>query len=252
MSIEFLPLNWQLPSNIKAVVTTRKGGVSEGNYASLNIASHVDDNPENVLKNRELLRQHLPSEPLWLKQNHTTNILNLVSEAKALSTINHIEYDGAVSTNSNQVLAVMTADCVPILITDVSGSFVAAIHAGWKGIAEDIISATMANLPQVVPSTVLVYIAPSICYNHFEVDWNVYQQMIELKSANYRFFRFNINSGKFNCDLISILQSQLIRHGVLASNITLSNYCTYCEERLFYSYRRDKETGRIVSCIWRN
>jgi len=252
MSIEFLALNWQLPANIKALVTTRIGGYSNASYASLNLATHVGDNAAHVQQNRQLLAQYLPQEPIWLQQNHTTNVLDLMRAPQNMNNAQHYEYDAAITDTKQQVLTVMTADCVPILITDKTGSFVAAVHAGWKGIAANIVAAIFVTLPaNVAPKDLLIYLAPSICQRHFEIDYEVYQQLLQLGKEYHQFFYLQVKNGKFYGDLPGILTQQFIAMGALPANVTNCGLCTYCDSARFYSYRRDNSTGRIASCIWR-
>ncbi|MFN8769953.1 MAG: peptidoglycan editing factor PgeF [Neisseriaceae bacterium] len=239
--------NWNKPTKVKVLITTRNGGVSMGAYRSFNLAAHVDDDPTLVLQNRKILSQYLPSEPIWLKQTHSTNILNLIDNIDNIKINLENEYDGIITNNKSQVAVVMTADCIPLLLTDKHGTFVGAIHAGWRGLANGIVDNVLTQI-NVIKKDILAYIGPTICKHHFEVGHDVYQ-LFNL-SFNYDKYFVSHNNGKFLCDLPSIIKEQLINNGILEENITNSNLCTYCKSDLFFSHRRDKVTGRIASLIW--
>ncbi|MCE2706362.1 MAG: peptidoglycan editing factor PgeF [Proteobacteria bacterium] len=254
---------WNAPSNVKSVITTRYGGYSTGKYASFNLATHVDDDLQTVEQNRQLLQNILPSTPLWLNQTHSTNILDIRSQDiecqdktyyrdtqyqnKQLNTKH--DYDAIIINNKNQVGVVMTADCAPILLTNKQGSFVAAIHAGWRGVLNNITSKTIWKL-NTNTSDIIAYIGPSICQEHFEVGNDCYEQFIQLdkNTASY-FIRHN---DRFLCDLVGIIRLQLLQCGLNSNNIYQHADCTFCDFDKFYSYRRDGITGRIASLIWLN
>ena len=234
-----LNANWGAPKNVKTLITTR---LSPGN-TDFNLALHVGDNYKNVIHNRQTLSTSLPNEPRWLSQTHTNLVLDLDTDAA-----NGKSYDASITTTKGTVCAVMTADCIPILITNTTGSFVGALHAGWRGVQNNIISNTI-NQSKIPAKNIIAYIGPAICTKHFEVDADVFEVFSKLDSDNQAFFTSK-NNGKFECDLISIAKLQLIKLGVLEYNISLSNLCTYCKNDLFYSYRKEKNTGRFASIIW--
>lgn len=247
----FINANWDAPPNIKTLITTRKGGVSQLPYNTLNLGLHVGDNQMDVLQNRQILTKFLPKEPFWLNQTHSDKVVCLDDiEPPLLATI---DYDASFTTEKNKVCAIMSADCIPILLTNKNASFVAAIHAGWRGVENGIISKTIQQIKYKLkttessPENILAYIAPSICKNHFEVGHDVYKQFITKNTANEIFFT-KTNNDKFHCDLAAIAKLQLLDLGIC--NIFLSSMCTYCNDDLFFSYRRDGITGRIASLIW--
>lgn len=240
---KLLIANWKAPKHIKTLITTRHGGVSIGSFKSLNLALHVTDNPEHVIKNRQILREMLPSEPIWLNQTHSDNILNIDKPSYNL----HDPYDASITKTSGIACVVMTADCIPILLTDTKGSFVAAVHAGWRGVANGIIGKTVKQVAQ--NNEILAYLGPSISQNSFEVDKDVFDIFTNLKAENRQFLQRS-GSGKYLADLVSIAKLQLIDAGVMIHNIWISEYCTVKEQELFFSYRRDNVTGRFASLIW--
>lgn len=238
---------WIAPSKVQSLITTRGGGVSLAPYATFNVATHVDDNLNLVMQNRNLLQQFLPSEPYWLNQTHSDKIICLDNIDPSTKTP-PLDYDASFTQQKNKICAVMSADCIPILLTDKNASFVAAIHAGWRGIENNIIRNSI--LAVTTPSAhMLAYLGPAICKEHFEVGSDVFERFIRQDEDNKILFSRR-DDGKFNCDLSAIAKMQLLKLGLTQQNIYLSNRCTFCEDRLFYSHRRDGLTGRIVSLIW--
>ena len=235
----YLKANWNAPKNVKTLITTR---VNPDNN-DFNLALHVGDNYKNVIHNRKLLSISLPNEPKWLSQTHTNLVLDL-DKAEA----NGKSYDAAITTKKGTVCVVMTADCIPVLITNTTGSFVGAIHAGWRGVQNNIISNTI-NQSMTSVKDIIAYIGPAICAEHFEVGSDVFNIFSTLDSDNKTFFTPK-NNDKFECDLVGIAKLQLIKLGVLENNIYLSKSCTYCKSDLFYSYRKEQNTGRFASLIW--
>ncbi len=245
-NLKFLTANWSAPKHIKTLITTRIGGKSFTPFDELNLATHVGDNLDHVMANRKLLLEYTPSRPYWLNQNHSKNVLNLDS-IKTNDQIDQ-EYDASFTSKPNQVCSIMTADCIPIFLTDLTGTFVAAIHAGWRGVLDGIISSTLGQI-KIDKSNIIVYIGPSICPKHFEVEKDLLEKFRRLSKTNQDYFNQR-NSTKYECDLVGIAKLQLNNAGILDKNITLSNLCTYCNEELFFSFRRDGITGRIAHLIW--
>ncbi|MBP9743640.1 MAG: peptidoglycan editing factor PgeF [Burkholderiales bacterium] len=242
----FITANWNAPKHVKTLITTRIGGVSTGNYNSFNLAMDIGDNSQLVLQNRQILNSHLPHHPYWLKQIHSNQVIHLEQPGITAEIIP--EADASITLLPQNVCVVMTGDCLPILLTDIMGSFVAAVHAGWKGLYKEIIVKTL-KLSQTNPQNILAYIGPSICQKHYEVNEELFKLFTNLDKENAHFF-IDKPHKKFDCNLTGIAKLQLIQHGVLEPNIFMSNECTYCNEELFYSYRRNNITGRFASCIW--
>jgi len=237
----WLRADWPAPEHIRAGVSIRLGGHSDKPYNDLNLALHVGDKSTNVNKNRETLIKHLnlQSDPTWLNQTHSTEIISLDTP------IDNLNADGSYTTKQNKVCVVMTADCIPILFCNKDGTKVAAIHAGWKGICGGIIEKAMKIFPD--PETVLVWIGPCISSEHYEVGKDVYENCLNHSNLlNNAFNRINVDH--WHCDLSKIVKILLKNSGVGA--IYECNLCTYKMDELFFSYRRDGNTGRTASMIW--
>lgn len=228
--------NWNVPKQVKAFSTTRVGGVSSTPFDSLNLALHVNDKPDDVLCNRAMLP--VPETPFWLNQVHGQCVIEHPSECNFVP-----DADGSYSTASNRVCAIMTADCLPILISDDDGTFVAAVHAGWRGLAQNILTQAV-NKFDGQPERLNIWIGPGIGADVFEVGEDVKAAFPECKSA----FSIAHQSGKYFADLAAIAEYQLRKVGV--QKVTVSEFCTYSQSNLFFSYRRDGTTGRMGTFIW--
>ncbi len=243
--VHLLRPNWPAPATIHAFCTTRTGGYSNPPFDSFNLANHVGDDPGNVLKNRELLMQtaRLPSEPKWLKQVHGNDVVaaeNVLSDTTPA--------DAVYTTETETVCAVMTADCLPILLCDDAGSVIAAIHAGWRSLAAGIIENTVAKLQvEMRGSKLLVWLAPRNGKNAYTVRSDVKLQFAKLDQQFEQAFTA-INAEQWLLDLGLIAKQKLAKLGVY--EIYDSEQCAYSDTEQFYSYRRDGETGRFASVIW--
>ena len=238
----WLPAQWPAAAHVHAGVTTRIGGFSKGAYASFNLAQHVEDDPHCVQQNRQRLREQLglPSEPRWLTQVHS----KIVIEA---STVNDAPQADACYTDKPQVVCVvMTADCLPVLITDRTGKYIAAVHAGWRGLQQQIISATISRLP-THSSNLLAWLGPAIGPQAFEVGSDVYDAFSQLNTNYTRAFKQK-DAKHWWMDVYAAARWELQQAGVTA--IYGGEYCTWHDSARFYSYRRDKQTGRMASLIW--
>ena len=238
--------DWPAPANVKALQTTRLGGVSLGSYESLNLGGHVADNELHVEQNRRRLAEHLPNPPLWLQQIHGTAVVN------ELQALNQPEADGAYTKEVNQVCAVMTADCLPVLFCNESGTQVAAVHAGWRGLAAGILEKTL-NTFDCVNETILVWLGPAIGPSAFEVGLPVYEAFCQGQAEALDCFKKLKNEGvqgedKWHADLYSLARLRLKKAGI--QQIYGGEECTFTNEAHFFSYRRDGETGRMATCIW--
>jgi polyphenol oxidase len=249
----FIEPDWPAPANVHACVSTRLApGVSQPPFDACNLGDHVDDVPENVGQNRVLLRQalHLPSEPLWLRQVHGT----VVCDADALNAgadRNSIVADASCTRRNDQVLAVLTADCLPILLCADDGSEVAAVHAGWRGLAAGVIEATIARM-HLPAQRVLAWLGPAIGPLAFEVGADVRDAfVVEHAAAESAFRNLPVVSGepKWLCDLYALAQLRLRALGV--TRISGGVYCTVSDPVRFYSHRRDRVSGRMASLIWK-
>lgn len=242
-SMEFIHPNWPAPSNIKALQTTRNGGLSLDAFASLNMGMHVGDDPIVVAKNRQLLSAYLPSEPVWVNQVHGINVI----DAAASSCLQNA--DASYTNKPNVVCVTMTADCLPVLLCDQKGKVVAAVHAGWRGLCDGVIEAAVAKM-QVPVNEILAWLGPAIGPNAFEVGDEVRSQFMARDTQAE--LAFVACSDKWLCNLYLIAQQRLQRMGVTqiyGAGID-EDFCTYSDEARFFSYRRDNVTGRMASLIW--
>lgn len=239
-SMLLLP-DWPAPANVRAVCSTRKGGYSTDVYSSLNLGNHVADNAEQVAKNRQRyqLLAKMPAAPIWLNQVHGTKVAVLTK----ISTTDTA--DACVTSAPAVVATVMTADCLPLLLCDKAGTQVAAVHAGWRGLSDGVIEATLAHFAR--PDDVLVYLGPAISQSAFEVGAEVRAAFVgHCVQAGRAFVKGNNN--KWQADLYLLAKQRLHACGV--KHIYGGQYCTYRQDELFFSYRRDGQTGRMASSIW--
>ncbi len=241
--LEYIVPDWPAPKNICAFTTTRLGGVSQGQYASLNLGLHVDDDPEAVAENRRLLIEtlNIPNEPMWLNQVHGANVMNVVAEKLRDEGV-----DASYSTLPNQVCVIQTADCLPILLCTRNGTTVAAIHGGWRSLQQGIIANTVAAM-QADPTTLLAWLGPAIGPEHFEVGPDVRALFMENDLSHSKAFTPGKND-RWLANIYLIARQQCQRLGINA--ITGGDLCTVSDPMRFYSYRRDGATGRQASLIW--
>lgn len=236
--------NWPAPKNVKAFSSTRFGGVSTGVYQGLNLGMHVGDDRNIVQRNRDLLRQQhlMPTSPVWLNQTHSTDVIELSKPT------NHVlDADGATTRHNKIVCCVMTADCLPVLLTNTEGSQVAAVHAGWRGLANGILENAVRQFDK--SSQVMAWLGPAIGPTAFEVGEDVYQAFVQHDIHAKDAFTPGVKqSGKWLADMSILATQRLNQAGV--EQVFVSQRCTYSEDDIFYSYRRDGVTGRQASFIW--
>lgn len=236
--------DWPAPPAIHAWVTTRAGGVSSGAFASLNLADHVGDEPAAVASNRRLLSRGLalPAEPIWLTQVHGC----AAADADLAQT--GCQADAAVARVPGRVCAVLTADCLPILLCDRGGTRVAAVHAGWRGLADGVVEGALSMLGGD-PGELMAWLGPAIGPDAFEVGDEVRARFVTAQPAAGRCFRA-LEGGKWLADLFGLARLRLASAGV--GGVHGGGLCTVSDPRRFYSYRRDRTTGRMASLIWRD
>lgn len=235
--------DWPAPPRVKCLMTTREGGVSAAPWASYNLGDHVGDTPAHVAANRERLRQKLPAEPEWLKQVHSARVVEIGREP-------HPEADASFTRQTGQVCAVLTADCLPVLFCDRAGSVVAAAHAGWRGLADGVLEATIATM-QVSPGEILAWMGAAIGPRAFEVGDEVRQAFVAQHSEAAEAFVPHPSTGTAPKWLADIFLLARIRLGHAGVHATFGGgRCTFSEADSFYSYRRDGVTGRMASLIW--
>ena len=238
----WLPAQWPAATRVHAGTTTRLGGLSRGVYAGFNLATHVDDDPQAVQQNRQLLQTllQLPSAPVWLTQVHG-KVVVAAHEVTAL-----VAADASFTDQADVVCAVMTADCLPVFFTDVQGRYVAIAHAGWRGLVQGILTATLDALP-VVRDQIMVWLGPGIGPTAFEVGEDVYAAFTQRAPIYAQaFVRKDPDHWWLNAYTAARLELQLA--GVNA--VYGGDLCTYSDAQRFYSYRRDHHTGRMASLIW--
>ena len=242
--------DWPAPANVRACVTTRRGGASRAPYASNNFGLHVGDDPTIVEQNRAALCRELglTKAPQWLEQIHGVKVVTARSDNLVRTA------DASYSNEIGQACLVMTADCLPILLCDKSGAEVAALHCGWRSLAKGICARALAKF-SAQPQNIMAYLGPAISQPHFEVGVDVLEAFF--KTARNPQHAENIASAfisaqrplHFYADIYALARAELNALGV--QDIYGGGMCTYAQAEDFYSYRRDGVTGRMASLIWR-
>jgi len=247
--MELLIPDWtDIPANVGALSTLRSGGVSRGAYddghggGGLNLGVHVQDDLAHVQRNRALLRSILPAEPAWLTQVHGVNV------ADAAQVRGAPDADACIATEAGAVCVMMTADCLPVLLCDASGSVVGAAHAGWRGLAGGVLEKTVAAMRGRGAGEIVAWLGPAIGPQQFEVGQDVLEAFAAHDAASRSAFAAIAGrEGKYLADIYQLARRRLAQAGV--SRVAGGGLCTVSDSR-FYSYRRDKQTGRMASLIW--
>jgi len=245
--LDVLKPEWRAPANVNALVTTRTGGHSSTPFDQFNLAMHVEDDPARVLKNRAWLVQacELPAEPVWLQQVHGVQVVRA-----ELAGDDQIA-DAVTTSERGVVCAIMTADCLPVLFCDKAGSQVAAAHAGWRGLVSGVLETTR-NTFVCASEDILVWLGPAIGPQAFEVGDEVRTAYLEadpeLASAFVPGETSQGSEKKWYLDIYAAARIRLRALGI--DKVSGGEFCTYTDQERFYSYRRDKRTGRMASLIW--
>lgn len=242
--------DWNAPANVQGFSTTRIGGVSRYPYhgktiseGGFNLAMHVGDDPCHIARNRSLLREWLPGEPLWLNQVHGTQVV------KAGTVFGVLDADACFSTNPREVCIVQTADCLPVLFCDTAGSVVAAAHAGWRGLADGILEETLSRMCEAGATEILAWMGPAIGPECFEVGEDVLESFVADDASLKKHFKvLTDQNGKYLANIYALTRHILEKQHV--SRISGGDFCTVSDAARFYSYRRDGVTGRMATCIW--
>lgn len=250
--MELIRPQWPTSSKVHSLISTRLGGVSQPPYDSLNLGSHVGDAAEHVAQNRRLIRSQVPSVPIWLQQIHGTKVSTPEQRIKLVGQ--PIIADAAITDIPNEVLAILTADCLPVLFAANDGSIIGAAHAGWKGlcsgILENTVSEMLLNCPKLNSTDLLVYMGPAIGPHAYEVGQDVYETFaassIGIKKGDFQ--KIPDKNGKYLANLYSLAKNRLTALGI--NQIAGGQMCTFQDSNLFFSYRRDGVTGRFASFIW--
>ena len=253
---DWITAAWPAPANVKALVTTRNGGISPAPWDSMNLATHVDDLPERVEQNRQRLQQYLQlhhsaRHPVqWLNQIHGTAVIEApaVSQGDSESAVPNA--DAIFTTQPGLPIAVLTADCLPVFFCDEKGTQVAVAHAGWRGLSAGVIEKTAACF-SCAPDQLLVWFGPAIGPQQFEVGDEVREQILAQAALNVEcapfFAKVDSKPGHWLADLYGIAKAKLNAVGI--TQISGGDLCTVEQSRQFYSYRRDGQTGRMASII---
>ena len=234
--------DWPAPKTVRAAATLRGGGVSEGDFASLNMAMHVGDDAAAVTENRRRVREalHLPAEPAWLNQVHGVHVVEADVSATPPTA------DASVSRSANRVCVVMTADCLPVLFCDREGTRVAAAHAGWRGLVGGVLGTTVHTLG-VPADRLIAWLGPAIEQSAFEVGEEVREQFLARDAGNEIAFEKNAR-GRWQADLYELARRELGRLGV--SSVHGGGFRAYADADRFFSYRRASRTGRMATLVW--
>jgi len=258
--------DWPAPPNVKALQTTRHGGVSIAPYDSLNLGDHIGDTPHAVARNRQLLFPLMPSEPVWLNQVHGVAVVN------ADATSCPPQADACIATHPAAVCVVMTADCLPVLLCNDDGSLVGAAHAGWRGLCGGVIERTVRAM-DTPPQTLMAWLGPAIGPLAFEVGEEVREAFVAMQPQASAAFtpyhqpvptmgtgvgstlpsreRMPARAGegvKYLADIYLLARQRLEALGI--TRIYGGGLCTYSDRMRFFSYRRDGMTGRMGTFIW--
>lgn len=233
--------DWPVAKNIHAAVTLRSGGLSCSAFDSLNPADHVNDQPDKVKGNRKIISKmlELPAEPIWLQQTHGNKVV------KADKTSQLIQADASYTDQANTVCVILTADCLPILLASTDGIKIAAIHAGWRGLLAGVISNTFTYFET---NNIIAWLGPAIGPDCFEVGGEVRNLFVN-KSTQFS-SAFKKNGDKYLADIYQLAAIELASIGI--TQVYGGNFCTVTDKERFYSYRRDGETGRTATLIWRD
>jgi YfiH family protein len=237
--------DWPLPPGVRAFSTTRAGGVSLPPFATLNLGDHVGDQPAAVRENRQRLSQWLPAPPVWLTQVHGTRVLEITSDQSASAP--PPAADASWTEGSDIVCAIMTADCLPVLFARLDGQRVAAAHAGWRGLAAGVLESTLTAMG-CDGRDVTVWLGPAIGPTAFEVGDEVRATFVAHDAAAAADFSAG-TAGKWWADIYALARRRLLAAGV--GDIHGGRCCTHSDSARFFSYRRDGQTGRMASLIWR-
>jgi len=236
--------DWPAPGRVRAVSTTRRGGFSQPPWESLNLGGHVEDDPEHVATNRQRLADTLGLDPAsvgWLSQVHGTGLVTLPAEGVP-------EADAAWTDQVQQVCAILTADCLPVVFCDRAGTQVAAAHAGWRGLCNGVLEQVVDSF-QVPAAEILAWLGPAIGPGEFEVGHEVRDAFLAIDPhASEAFSSEGARPGHFMADIYRLARQRLEAAGV--SSIYGGDLCTVSDPNRFYSYRRDGRTGRMATLVW--
>lgn len=234
-------------AGVSYFTTQRHGGVSTGDWASLNVGGNTADDPEVVRENRARLATLLPTQPYWLQQVHGADVVDADSDAPLLP-----QADAAVTTQKERVLAVLTADCLPVVISDEAATVLGVAHAGWRGLAAGVLEQTLAAMRRKQPqhTRLRAWVGPAISQAHFEVGGEVLQAMMVRDTQARQFFVYDQERQKYYADLPALARYFLMQACDGEIDVMLSGECTVERSDRYFSYRRSGQTGRIATVAW--
>ena len=265
-NLPFVEINWpDRPAMVNVLSTTRGGGVSTAPYGDgqggggLNLGTHVGDDAAAVAHNRALLQRHLPTEPIWLRQVHGTRVLHADATAESMPQSisasvpelapESIEADACMATRAGVVCTIMTADCMPVLLADSQGRAVGAAHAGWRGLAAGVLQQAVNAMRRAGADQISAWLGPGIGPQAFEVGADVLAAFSSWgDSARAAFVPLPDQPGKYLADLPAL--ARLALAGVGVQRVSGGEHCTFSDAARFYSFRRERTTGRMASMIW--
>ncbi|HUH39874.1 MAG TPA: peptidoglycan editing factor PgeF [Castellaniella sp.] len=241
------PVSGQAWPGVHYFCTTRMGGHSVAPWGGLNLGAHVGDAPDRVAANRALLQASLPAEPLWLQQVHGAEVYDADGWQQPGTPP---QADAAVTTRLGRPLAILTADCLPVVLADAHGSVLGVAHAGWRGLVAGVLENTLDCMRRRAPGAQAwrAWIGPAIGQAHFEVGPEVRDAFLAQDPAQAMYFAGCAQSDRYLADLAGIARHRLNRAGVV--DIENSGHCTYRQCAYFYSYRREPRTGRQATVAW--
>lgn len=252
---DWLRPQWPAPERVRAVCTSRNGGLSQGTFASFNLGLHVADDEAHVDANRAALESWLGVKPVFLEQVHGTDVLSLGSSVLA----NNCRADGTVTARPGMACTVMVADCLPVLFCDPQGTKVAAAHAGWRGllgtdgrgVLESAVNAMRTSRAEQAAEPLLAWLGPSIGPSQFEVGSEVRDAFLATMAQADSCFK-PFGAGKWLADLPGLARQRLQALGGIAvfGNDGSNAWCTVSQPSRFFSHRRDLVSGRMAACIW--
>ena len=247
---------WPASSQVGAFCSTRMGGVSQAPFDSLNLGRYVDDAPAAVSENRARIQTLLPAQPVWLKQVHGAQVW----DADQRGPVGVIEADASVTSNANTVLTIMAADCLPVLFASQDGTVIGAAHAGWRGllagVLENTIDAMQVKMGQGNAGHYLAWLGPAIGPSAFEVGEEVRTAYMDFAQAQRlpppadAFVAISNRPGKYWANLYLLARQRLASKGI--QQIYGGEFCTFQDQKLFFSHRRDGQSGRFAAFIWRH
>ncbi|MEO8303746.1 MAG: peptidoglycan editing factor PgeF [Betaproteobacteria bacterium] len=242
--LDWILPDWPAPPNVCAFVTTRKGGVSTGPYATMNLGRNGRDEAMALVENRHRFAAFLPSKPVSLNQVHGAAVAKLSDSPHPVTPA-----DAAVTREFGVVCSILTADCLPVLFTDRSGSVAGVAHAGWRGLAAGVLGASVNALADLGagPDQLLAWLGPAIGPAAFEVGADVHSAFCDVDAGAIACFVPHCD-GKWHADLYGLARRSLARAGV--TSIHGGGYCTYSDSARFFSYRRERDSGRMAAAVW--